>query len=219
MIRVLRALVEHFADQPDAAARSRRRLDVAAGSAEAVRAAVTYVAGMTDRFACEQAVRCSAGRPTPCPAASTCPLSLELNLDGARPRSAGASKHAAGRLPAGRCQAGRTSTSLRPLRRAELHLALGQGEQRVVAAAADVLARVDAGAALADDDRAGGARRCRRSAFTPRRLLWESRPLRVEPPPLVFDMARSALRDAGDLDRGVRAGGGPSGVRWFDLFL
>ena len=38
---------------------------------------------------------------------------------------------------------------------AELHRALDQGEQRVVAARADVLAGVDAGAALAHDDRAG----------------------------------------------------------------
>src|SRR6478609_3039099 len=37
------------------------------------------------------------------------------------------------------------------------------------------------------------------NTFTPRRWALESRPLRVEPPPLVFDMA-SALRDGGDLD-------------------
>src|SRR3954452_21305668 len=38
---------------------------------------------------------------------------------------------------------------------------------------------------------------------TPRRWAAESRPLRVEPPPLVLDMSAVALRDAGDLDRGV----------------
>src|ERR1700733_11388728 len=37
-------------------------------------------------------------------------------------------------------------------------------------------------------------------AFTPRRWALESRPLRVDPPPLVFDMSGSALRDGGDLD-------------------
>ena len=41
---------------------------VDAGSAEALRAAVTYVGGMTDRFACQQAAgRCSAGTAAPAP--------------------------------------------------------------------------------------------------------------------------------------------------------
>src|SRR4051794_5477471 len=45
---------------------------------------------------------------------------------------------------------------------------------------------------------------CPSNTFTPRRLASLSRPLRVEPPPLVFDIGRSApLRDAGDLDRRV----------------
>ncbi len=58
VISVLRALVEHFSDRPhliaDHAA-SPFESDVVAGSPEAVRAAVTYVAGMTDRFAFRQA--------------------------------------------------------------------------------------------------------------------------------------------------------------------
>ena len=37
----------------------------------------------------------------------------------------------------------------------ELHLAVLEGEEREVAAAADVCAGMDLGAALADDDRAG----------------------------------------------------------------
>src|ERR687898_3186976 len=42
------------------------------------------------------------------------------------------------------------------------------------------------------------------NSFTPRRWAFESRPLRVEPPPLVFDIAgSSALRDRDDLDEGV----------------
>jgi dGTPase len=55
VVALLRALVEHFADRPN-------RLPavgfpgVDAGSEEAVRAAVTYVAGMTDRFACQTAM-------------------------------------------------------------------------------------------------------------------------------------------------------------------
>src|SRR5262245_60683766 len=42
------------------------------------------------------------------------------------------------------------------------------------------------------------------NSLTPRRWAFESRPLRVEPPPLVFDIAgSSALRDRDDLDDGV----------------
>ena len=55
VIAVLRALVEHYAARPDALPVD-RSTGVRSGSAEAVRAAVTYVAGMTDRFACQQAV-------------------------------------------------------------------------------------------------------------------------------------------------------------------
>ncbi len=59
VIRVLRSLVEYYADRPNTlpleeftpAARA-----VGAGSPEAVREAVTYVAGMTDRYAFSQAV-------------------------------------------------------------------------------------------------------------------------------------------------------------------
>ena len=61
VVSVLRALVDHFADRPhlitDAVARpDAAPSDVVAGSDRAVRAAVTYVAGMTDRFAFRQAV-------------------------------------------------------------------------------------------------------------------------------------------------------------------
>jgi dGTPase len=67
-VAVLRALVEHFSDRPHLVgdhdgsspaptpARSPVEADVMAGSTEALRAAVTYVAGMTDRFAFRQAV-------------------------------------------------------------------------------------------------------------------------------------------------------------------
>ncbi|WP_051062611.1 HD domain-containing protein [Ilumatobacter nonamiensis] len=63
VISLLRALTEHYADRPhsipDATARGVLPADlplelVEAGSTEAVRAAVAYVAGMTDRFACER---------------------------------------------------------------------------------------------------------------------------------------------------------------------
>ncbi|MET0662769.1 MAG: HD domain-containing protein [Ilumatobacteraceae bacterium] len=61
VIALLRALVEHYADRPHAVplATARAAVDVdvdhlAAGSADALRAAVAYVAGMTDRFACQQ---------------------------------------------------------------------------------------------------------------------------------------------------------------------
>jgi dGTPase len=60
VISVLRALVEHFSDRPhlitDNTSAALESPDVTAGSESAVRAAVTYVAGMTDRFAFRQAV-------------------------------------------------------------------------------------------------------------------------------------------------------------------
>jgi dGTPase len=73
VIRILRALVDYFADRPNlipavglasaglasaglASAGLASSDGVPAGSEAAVRAAVTYVAGMTDRFACETAV-------------------------------------------------------------------------------------------------------------------------------------------------------------------
>jgi dGTPase len=49
VINVLRALVEHFADRPNVIFDAHQA--PAAGSDEAVRAAVTYVGGMTDRYA------------------------------------------------------------------------------------------------------------------------------------------------------------------------
>lgn len=53
VIALLRALVEHYADRPNLLPDS-HGLD--AGSAAALRAAVAYVGGMTDRFACRQAM-------------------------------------------------------------------------------------------------------------------------------------------------------------------
>ncbi len=61
VISLLRALVEHYADRPHAIPRqtAEAAVDVdidhlEAGSPDALRAAVAYVAGMTDRFACQQ---------------------------------------------------------------------------------------------------------------------------------------------------------------------
>ncbi len=53
VIALLRALVEHFADRPNQLPDA-HGLD--AGSPEALRSAVAYVGGMTDRFACRQAL-------------------------------------------------------------------------------------------------------------------------------------------------------------------
>ena len=53
VIALLRALVEHYADRPNLLPDA-HGLD--AGSTDALRAAVTYVGGMTDRFACRQAM-------------------------------------------------------------------------------------------------------------------------------------------------------------------
>jgi dGTPase len=71
VVSVLRALVEHFSDRPHLItdrATSARAADVAAGSRDAVRAAVTYVAGMTDRFAFRQAVALLGWDPAKLPA-------------------------------------------------------------------------------------------------------------------------------------------------------
>jgi dGTPase len=59
VVGVLRALVEYFSDRPHLITPERDEAegtDLLAGSPDAVRAAVTYVAGMTDRFAFRQAV-------------------------------------------------------------------------------------------------------------------------------------------------------------------
>jgi dGTPase len=55
VISLLRALVEHFADRPNLLP-AVGFPGLEAGSDDAVRAAVTYVAGMTDRFACQTAI-------------------------------------------------------------------------------------------------------------------------------------------------------------------
>ncbi len=56
VVTMLRALVEHYADRPGAIPSVQKAGGLSAGEPEAVRAAVGYVAGMTDRFACRQAV-------------------------------------------------------------------------------------------------------------------------------------------------------------------
>jgi dGTPase len=53
VISLLRALVEHFAAHPQQMSHSP---EVQAGSAAAVHAAVAYVGGMTDRYACRQGI-------------------------------------------------------------------------------------------------------------------------------------------------------------------
>jgi dGTPase len=70
VVHVLRALVEHFADRPHliAAGNGRPASDVIAGSEQALEAAVTYVAGMTDRFAFRQAVALLGWDPDKLPA-------------------------------------------------------------------------------------------------------------------------------------------------------
>ena len=55
VVALLRALVEHYADRPNRLP-THRAHGVGAGTREALAAAVGYVAGMTDRFACQQAL-------------------------------------------------------------------------------------------------------------------------------------------------------------------
>jgi dGTPase len=61
VVSLLRALVEHYADRPHAIPAQTTHValgeaadHIDAGSAEALRVAVAYVAGMTDRFACQE---------------------------------------------------------------------------------------------------------------------------------------------------------------------
>ncbi len=70
VISVLRALVEHFSDRPHLITDRTTPAtdDVVAGSIDAIRAAVTYVAGMTDRFAFRQAVALLGWDPAKLPA-------------------------------------------------------------------------------------------------------------------------------------------------------
>ncbi len=57
VVSVLRALVDYFGDRPNLIPdRGGRTADLAGGDPTAIRAAVAYVAGMTDRFAFSQAV-------------------------------------------------------------------------------------------------------------------------------------------------------------------
>jgi dGTPase len=55
VVALLQALVEHYADRPNLLPADRCE-GIAAGSDDALWAAVTYVGGMTDRFACQQAM-------------------------------------------------------------------------------------------------------------------------------------------------------------------
>jgi dGTPase len=70
VVRVLRALVEHFADRPHLIAETSGTTlpDVLAGGPQAIEAAVTYVAGMTDRFAFRLAVALLGWDPEKLPA-------------------------------------------------------------------------------------------------------------------------------------------------------
>ena len=56
VVRLLRALVEHYAGQPGLLPPSTSTPNCVPQGPQTYRAAVTYVGGMTDRFACERAV-------------------------------------------------------------------------------------------------------------------------------------------------------------------
>ncbi len=58
VISVLRALTDYYIDRPNLVPGASQAGGFTAGSPEAIRCAVTYVGGMTDRFAFAQAVSC-----------------------------------------------------------------------------------------------------------------------------------------------------------------
>ncbi len=69
VMAVLRALVDYFSDRPNVIPdQSKRTTGLTGGEPEAVRAAVAYVAGMTDRFAFNQAVALLGWDPDKLPA-------------------------------------------------------------------------------------------------------------------------------------------------------
>jgi dGTPase len=69
VIEVLRALVEHYGDRPELMDDGDPgRVGLTGGEPEALRAAVSYVAGMTDRFAFDQAVAVLGWSPDKLPA-------------------------------------------------------------------------------------------------------------------------------------------------------
>ena len=78
VISVLQALVEHYADRPNALSGWGPEAGLAAGTDEAVRAAVTYVGGMTDRYAFQAAVAHLGWDPARLPAG------IDTGLPGAR---------------------------------------------------------------------------------------------------------------------------------------
>jgi dGTPase len=65
VVELLRALVEHYADRPNLLPEAHH---IEADSPEALRASVGYVAGMTDRFACRQALALLGWDPARLPA-------------------------------------------------------------------------------------------------------------------------------------------------------
>ncbi|MBK5223975.1 MAG: HD domain-containing protein [Acidimicrobiia bacterium] len=67
VITVLRALVEHYAGDPAGLPSDARPPDLDSGTDEAVRAAITYVGGMTDRYAFGQAIALLDWDPTQLP--------------------------------------------------------------------------------------------------------------------------------------------------------
>jgi dGTPase len=62
VVDLLRALVDHYVDHPqllaenDPLGRTSTENVATPGSSDAVRSAVAYVAGMTDRYACRQGI-------------------------------------------------------------------------------------------------------------------------------------------------------------------
>ena len=152
VIAVLQALVEHYADRPNLLPADRQD-GVEAGSDAALRAAVTYVGGMTDRFACSQAVALLGWDPDKLPRGVD--TRLTRGLRGCTGRRTPTLTEAPSARTSRALLAGVDVDQLAVVALAELHLAVHQGEQRVVPAAADVAARVELGAPLADDDGAG----------------------------------------------------------------
>ena len=89
-----------------------------------------------------------------------------------------------------------------PLPPGKVDVPVGQGEQGIVPPPPHTGTGVETGAPLAHDDRPG-ADTPPSNTFTPRRCPALSRPLRVLPPPLVFDTCSSLPGDRRHFDRRI----------------
>ena len=180
-------------------------------------AAVRWVAGMTDRYAINCAQDWLGFDAEALPAVSAAGLGTPTTPGSSPRETTNAFAEAKAWCRDRPCSVGQDVDQLAALAGAELHHAVGLGEQRVVAADTDVLTRVELGAALTDDDRASGHDGAVVDLDT-EALGVGVTPVLVEPPPLVFDMVDQPFVMP-VISMVLNAARWPQRFRLFDLFL